>query len=54
MGWLLGERATRGQAEERKYHWSNLPAATLRELASYTHRRYAVEQFDEEAKGEVG
>jgi SRSO17 transposase len=55
VGWLLGERATRGQPEERRYHWSNLPAATpLEELVGYAHRRYAVEQFHEEAKGEVG
>ena len=55
VGWLIGERATRGQPEERKYYWSNLPAtATLEELAEYAHRRYAVEQFHEEAKGEVG
>jgi SRSO17 transposase len=27
-GWLVGERATRGQPEERKYFWSNLPAET--------------------------
>jgi SRSO17 transposase len=55
VGWLLGERATRGQPEERKYSWSNLPAAaTPEELAGYVHRRYAVEQFHEEAKGEVG
>jgi SRSO17 transposase len=55
VGWLLGERATRGQPEERKYCWSNLPAAaTVEELAGYAHRRYAVEQFHEEAKGELG
>ncbi len=55
VGWLLGERMTRGQPEERKYYWSNLPAsATLEELAGYAHRRYAVEQFHEEAKGELG
>jgi SRSO17 transposase len=55
VGWLLGERTTRGQPEERKYYWSNLPApATLEELAGYAHRRYAVEQFHEEAKGELG
>jgi SRSO17 transposase len=55
VGWLIGERATRGQPEEWKYHWSNLPAtARLEELAGYAHRRYAVEQFHEEAKGEVG
>jgi SRSO17 transposase len=55
VGWLLGERASRGQPEERKYAWRNLPAATtLEELAGYVHRRFAVEQFHEEAKGEVG
>jgi SRSO17 transposase len=55
VGWLVGERATRGQPEERKYHWSNLSATvTLAELAGYAHRRYAVEQFHEEAKGELG
>ncbi len=55
VGWLLGARATRGQPEERKYYWSNLSAtATLEDLAGYAHRRYAVEQFHEEAKGELG
>jgi SRSO17 transposase len=55
VGWLMGERATRGQPEERKYYWSNLSAATTPEqLAGYAHRRYAVEQCHEEAKGEVG
>jgi SRSO17 transposase len=54
-GWLVGERATRGQSEERKFYWSNLPAeATLAELAGYAHRRHAIEQFHEEAKGELG
>ena len=55
VGWLLGERATRGQPEERKYYWSNLPAsATVEELAGYAHRRYAVEQFHEEANRRAG
>jgi SRSO17 transposase len=54
-GWLLGERATQGQPEERKYFWSNLPAETLlEELAGMAHRRHAIEQFHEEAKGELG
>jgi SRSO17 transposase len=54
-GWLVGERATRGQPEERKYYWSSLPAeTTLEALAGYAHRRHAVEQFHEEAKGELG
>jgi len=55
IGWLLGERAAQGQAEERKFYWSNLPAsATLEELVDYAHRRHAIEQFHEEAKGELG
>ena len=55
VGWLLGERAARGQPEERTYDWSNLPAsATLGELAGYAHRRFAVEPLHEEATGELG
>jgi SRSO17 transposase len=54
-GWLLGERAARGQPEDRKYFWSNLPAETpLEELATMAHRRHAIEPFHEEAKGELG
>ena len=55
VGWLRGERATRGQPEEWQYYWSNLSVAvTLAEVAGYAHRRYAIEQFHEEAQGEVG
>jgi SRSO17 transposase len=55
IGWLLGERAARGQPEEPKYYWSNLPAsATVEEVVDYAHRRHAIEQFHEEAKGELG
>jgi len=55
VGWLVGERVTRGQPEERQYAWSHLPAAaTLAELAGYVHRRYAVAPFPEEATGELG
>jgi SRSO17 transposase len=55
VGWLLGERAARGQPEERKYAWSTLPAsATMEEWVGYAHRRYAVEQFHEGTKEEVG
>lgn len=55
IGWLLGERAARGQPEEHKYYWSNLPAAaSLEELVDYAHRRYAIEQFHEEAKEALG
>jgi SRSO17 transposase len=54
-GWLVGEQAPRGQPEERKYFWSNLPPHTpLEELAALAHRRHAIEQFHEEAKGELG
>jgi SRSO17 transposase len=54
-GWLVGERASRGQPEERKYYWSNLPPnVPLEELAGLAHRRHAVEQFHEEAKGDLG
>jgi SRSO17 transposase len=54
IGWLLGERAARGQAEERQFYWSSLPAsARLEELVDYAHRRHAIEQFHEEAKGEL-
>jgi SRSO17 transposase len=54
-GWLVAERASQGLPEERKYFWSNFPAtATLEELAGYAHRRHAIEQFHEEAKGELG
>jgi SRSO17 transposase len=54
-GWLVGERAPRGQPEERKYFWSNLPPDTpLEALAGYAHRRHAIEQFHEEATGELG
>jgi SRSO17 transposase len=55
IGWLLGERAARGQPEEHKFYGSNLPAsATLEELVDYAHRRHAIEQFHEEAKEEWG
>jgi SRSO17 transposase len=54
-GWLMGERAAQGQPEERKYFWSNLsPETPLQALAGYAHRRHAIEQFHEEAKGELG
>jgi SRSO17 transposase len=54
-GWLVGERATQGQPEERTYFWSNLPPEIpFDALAGYAHRRHAIEQFHEEAKGELG
>jgi SRSO17 transposase len=55
IGWLVGERAARGQPEEHKCYWSNLLAsATLEELGDYAHRRHAIEQFPEEAKEALG
>jgi len=54
-GWLVVERATRRQPEERTYFWSKLPPDTpLDELADFAHRRHAIEQFHEEAEGELG
>jgi SRSO17 transposase len=54
QGWLVGERVTQGQPKERQYFWSHLPPNTpLEELAGLAHRRHAIEQFHEEAKGEV-
>ena len=51
IGWLLGERAARGQPEEHQCSWSNRPAsATWEELVAYAHRRHAIEPFHEEAK----
>jgi SRSO17 transposase len=55
IGWLLGERAARGQPEEHKFYWRNLSAsATVEDLVDSAHRRHAIEQFHEEAKEEVG
>lgn len=54
-GWLVGERATRGQPEARTYGWSNMPPETPREeLAGLAPRRHAIEPYHEEAKGELG
>ena len=54
VGWLIGQRPTRGE-DERKYFWSNFPLTTpLSVMVEYTHRRYWVEQFHEEAKSLLG
>ncbi len=54
IGWLIGQRPTRGKGEW-KYFWSNFPPTTpLRVMVEYTHRRYWVEQFHEEAKELLG
>ena len=54
-GWLIGQRPGRGQCGEGRYFWSNFPpAASLKAMAEYTHRRHWIEQYHEEAKTELG
>jgi SRSO17 transposase len=54
VGWLIGQRPTRGDGAW-KYFWSNFPLNTsLGVMVEYTHRRYWVEQFHEEAKSLLG
>jgi hypothetical protein len=54
IGWLIGQRPTRGQGDW-KYFWSNYgPETPLSTMVEYTHRRYWVEQFHEEAKSLLG
>jgi len=55
VGWLIGQRPARGQRGELKYFWSNASAATpIPRLVEYAHRRHWIEQYYEEAKGELG
>lgn len=55
LGWLIGQRPARGQTGERKYFWSNFPPRTpLAVMVEYAHRRHWIEQYHEEAKGELG
>jgi SRSO17 transposase len=54
-GWLLGQRPADNPQGEHKYGWSNFPPRTpLAVMVEYTHRRHWVEQYHEEAKGELG
>lgn len=54
IGWLIGERVGK-QKGEWKYHWSNFERQTsLEVMVEYAHRRHWVEQYHEEAKGELG
>lgn len=54
IGWLIGQRPTRGTGDW-KYFWSNYgPDTPLSLMVEYTHRRYWVEQFHEEAKSLLG
>ena len=55
VGWLIGERPCGEPAGEHHYYWSNFPRATPRaQMIEYEHRRCWVEQYHEEAKGELG
>lgn len=55
FGWLLGQRPASHQTGDWKYFWSNFPPQTrMGQLVEYTHRRHWVEQYHEEAKGELG
>jgi SRSO17 transposase len=55
VGWLIGQRPSRGQRGPRKYFWSNLgPQVALETMLEYAHRRHWIEQYYEEAKGELG
>ncbi len=55
IGWLIGERPARGQTGDWRYYWSNFPKQTpLEVMVEYVHRRHWVEQYYEEAKGELG
>jgi SRSO17 transposase len=55
LGWLIGQRPARGQSGDWRYFWSNFPASTpLQVMVEYAHRRCWVEQYHEEAKGELG
>ena len=55
LGWLIGEREAAGQEPRRKYYWSNFgPTMPLATMVEYALRRHWVEQYHEEAKGELG
>jgi SRSO17 transposase len=55
VGWLIGERPCDEPAGEYHYYWSNFPRRTpLAKMVEYEHRRCWIEQYHEEAKGELG
>jgi len=55
VGWLIGERPGEDPQGEHHYYWSNFPRRTpLAIMVEYQHRRCWVEQYHEEAKGELG
>jgi hypothetical protein len=54
-GWLIGQRPGRAQHGDGKYCWSDFPPPTpLAVMVEYAHRRHWVEQYQEEAKTELG
>ncbi len=54
-GWVLGQRPALGQTGDLKYGWSDFgPQVPLARLVEYRHRRWWVEPYHEEAKGELG
>lgn len=54
IGWLIAQQPTRGD-RDWDYFWSNFPPDTpLIKMVEYTHRRFWVEQFHEEAKSLLG
>jgi hypothetical protein len=55
IGWLIGQRPAHGQSGDAKYFWSDFHAhAHLPRMIEYTHWRHWIEQYHEEAKGELG
>jgi SRSO17 transposase len=55
LEWLIGERPGYGQTGEWKYYFSDFPADTpLEKLVDYTHRRWHIDRFYEDAKNELG
>jgi SRSO17 transposase len=55
VGWLIGQRPGRAQHGDWKYFWRDFPAhPPLPVLVEYAHRRHWVEQYQEEAKTELG
>ena len=52
---MIGERPCDDPAGEYHYYWSNFPLRTpLAKMVEYEHRRCWIEQYHEEAKGELG
>src|SRR2546428_12600495 len=55
IGWLLGERAARGQPGGHKYFWRNLPASgSLGGVVDYAPCPHAIEQLEEGGQEGLG